>query len=255
MSKMMNLDGSRVNGAKPEVQLFVALSANKDQYYRLYLVALRAARQMGVNDQQLPDFLQYEQWSQLDLEELDDLRSLKHVDEARYQEIIEEDAVKLRAQKLRLGQVLSAAETTQIVQHRARIGQRAFRVDVLRNFDYTCGFCGMAPRSLSGNPLLVASHIKPWADSTNRERRDPHNGIAACPIHDAAFDKGLITVNGGLRVHRSRKLRQSILIDVGVEHNFGDSLADTLLVPPGTASPRGSYLSWHQQHVYQDTLP
>ena len=43
--------------------------------------------------------------------------------------------------------------------------------------------------------LLIASHIKPWRDSTPAERLDARNGIAACPIHDAASDTGLLTVN------------------------------------------------------------
>ena len=49
--------------------------------------------------------------------------------------------------------------------------------------------------------MLLAGHIKPWKDSSSRERLDPRNGLAACPAHDAAFDKGMITVNGGLHIH------------------------------------------------------
>ena len=33
------------------------------------------------------------------------------------------------------------------------------------------------------------------------------NGVAACGVHDAAFDTGLITVNGGLRVHKAHRLK------------------------------------------------
>ncbi len=48
---------------------------------------------------------------------------------------------------------------------------------------------------------LLAGHIKPWRDSGRAERLDPRNGLAACPAHDVAFDTGMITVNGGLRIH------------------------------------------------------
>lgn len=46
-----------------------------------------------------------------------------------------------------------------------------------------------------------ASHTKPGKDSNPTERLDPRNGPAACPAHDVAFDAGLLTVNGGLRIH------------------------------------------------------
>lgn len=249
ISKMMNLDGSRVNGAKYEVQFFMEMGADVARFLDIYGTVLRAARQMGIGARRLPDFLRLEQvtdYSQLGLENFED---------SRLAETIEQEAAQLRAAKLRHNQVLSDAETTRIVEHRARVGHRAFATEVLRRFDYTCGFCGMAPHSLRDNRLLVASHIKPWADSNNRERRDPRNGVAACPTHDAAFDKGLITVNGGLRVHRSRRLRASLQHDEGVEHNFGESLREALVLPPGIEQPRPAYLRWHHEHIYQDSPP
>ena len=248
-SKMMNLDGSRVNGAKYEVQFFMEMGTDFARYLDLYLTALRAARHMGIGTRRLPDFLRLERvtdYPRLGLADLAD---------SRFDEMIEQEAAQLRAAKLRHNQELSSAETTRIVQHRARVGHKAFATEVLRRFDSTCGFCGMAPRSLQGNRLIIASHIKPWADSSNRERRDPRNGVAACPTHDAAFDKGLITVNGGLRVHRSQRLRASVQRDKGVEHNFGESLREALIVPSGVDPPRDAYLRWHHEHVYQDSLP
>ena len=210
---------------------------------------MHTARHMGIGARRLPDFLRLEQVTDYSLLGLEDF------EDSRLAETIEQEAAQLRAAKLRHNQVLSDAETTRIVEHRARVGHRAFATEVLRRFDYTCGFCGMAPHSLRDNRLLVASHIKPWADSNNRERRDPRNGVAACPTHDAAFDKGLITVNGGLRVHRSRRLRASLQHDEGVEHNFGESLREALVLPQGIEQPRRSYLRWHHEHIYQDSLP
>ncbi len=247
-SKMMNLDGSRANGAKYEVQFFMEMGADLARFFGLYATALQAARHMGINARRLPDFLRLEQVTEYPLIGLDDLA------DSRFDETIEKEAAQLRAAKLQHNQELSAAETTRIVEHRARVGHRAFATEVLRRFDFTCGFCGMAPHSLRGNRLIVASHIKPWADSSNRERRDPRNGIAACPTHDAAFDRGLITVNGGLRVHRSRGLRASIEADTGIEHNFGESLRDALIVPSGVEPPRKTYLRWHHEHIYRDSL-
>ena len=248
-SKMMNLDGSRVNGAKYEVQFFMEMGTDFARFLDLYSTALRAARHMGIGARQLPDFLRLEESTDYSV------LGLADVADSKFDELIEQEAAQLRAAKLRHNQELSSADTTRIVQHRARVGHKAFATEVLRRFDSTCGFCGMAPRSLQGNRLIIASHIKPWADSSNRERRDPRNGVAACPTHDAAFDKGLITVNGGLRVHRSQRLRASVERDEGVEHNFGESLRESLIVPSGVEPPRDAYLRWHHEHVYQDSLP
>ena len=248
-SKMMNLDGSRVKGAKYEVQFFMTMGTDVVRFLDLYGTALRAARRTGIGARRLPDFLRMEQTTDYSLLGLEDLA------DSQFEEMIEQEAAQLRAAKLRHNQELSAAETTRIVEHRARVGHRAFATEVLRRFDYTCGFCGMASRSLRGHRLIVASHVKPWAASSNRERRDPRNGVAVCPTHDAAFDRGLITVNGGLRVHRSRRLRASIETDAGVEHNFGESLRDALIVPSGVEPPRSAYLRWHREHIYRDSLP
>lgn len=246
-SKMMNLNGSRVNGAKHEVQFFMEMGNDVTRHIDLYRTALRGARGKGIGEGRLPDFLRLSETTDYSLLGLDGVSGF------RYEEL-EREAARLRAAKLKHHQVLSAAETTRIVEHRARVGHTAFANEVVRRFGGTCGFCGMAPRSLRGNRLIVASHIKPWADSNNRERRDPRNGVAACPTHDAAFDRGLITVNGGLRVHRSRRLRKSVEIDTGVEHNFGRTLNEVLALPSDIEPPHPTYLRWHHERIFQDTL-
>ena len=135
-----------------------------------------------------------------------------------------------------------------------RLGQHRFATQVLDQYARTCAFCGFSPKSIPRNRLLVASHIKPWAVSNDTERLDPHNGVAACPTHDAAFDTGLITINGGLRVHRAPSLKRSAASDAEVDRYFGDALAATLIVPDGADGPGRPYLEWHHQHVYQGQL-
>lgn len=41
--------------------------------------------------------------------------------------------------------------------------------------------------------LLIASHIKPWAKSTNFEKTDPKNGFMLTPTYDKLFDRGFIS--------------------------------------------------------------
>jgi hypothetical protein len=71
-----------------------------------------------------------------------------------------------------------------------RIGQDVFR-DAL--MVYWGGRCPMTGISEPG--LLRASHIVPWADCTDAQRLDVHNGLLLSALWDAAFDKGLLSFN------------------------------------------------------------
>src|SRR5207344_3178775 len=91
-------------------------------------------------------------------------------------------------------------QTERILLAAARVGQHLFALNVLANCGGRCVFCGLSPGSFGAKRMLVAGHIKPWKASTSAERMDLRNGLAACPSHDVAFDTGLLTVNGGLRI-------------------------------------------------------
>lgn len=58
-----------------------------------------------------------------------------------------------------------------------RVGQASFRDKVLRLWGNKCAITG-------ATIFLTAGHIKPWKDSTDRERLDPYNGIALSPVYD-----------------------------------------------------------------------
>lgn len=242
-NKMMNLDGSRVNAGAHEWKFFTEMAADPGQFLRLYNTTLLGARDMGIGVKRLPDFLSLDGVQNFDLLGQDELsqRTLDTV-------------LEVRAAKKRVRLLAGDDETTRMVEHEIRVGQHRFAKSVLDNFDHTCGFCGFEPRSLPGNKLLVASHIKPWADCDDRERLDPLNGVAACPTHDAAFDSGLITVNGGLRVHRAPELESSVRTDPGVDQYFGPALKPTLYVPERGQAPSDPYLSWHQDRIFQGTI-
>lgn len=69
----------------------------------------------------------------------------------------------------------------------ARIGQGRYRHDLIGLWEQ-CALTGY-----SDTRLLVASHIKPWRQSDNKERLDPFNGLLLLPNLDKAFDLGYIT--------------------------------------------------------------
>lgn len=68
-----------------------------------------------------------------------------------------------------------------------RIGQNVFR-DAL--MDYWGGRCPLT--GITEPALLRASHIVPWADCSDQQRLDVHNGLLLSALWDAAFDKGLV---------------------------------------------------------------
>lgn len=78
-------------------------------------------------------------------------------------------------------------ETQRIQLTKARVGQGLFRNRVMLR-DQCCRVTGVSdPR------LLIASHIKPWKESTNGERLDGNNGILLSPHFDRLFDAHLIS--------------------------------------------------------------
>jgi predicted restriction endonuclease len=69
---------------------------------------------------------------------------------------------------------------------RARRGQGLFKQRVME-IEQRCRITGVE------NPVhLVASHCKPWRDSSNEERLDGENGLLLTPSIDHLFDRGFI---------------------------------------------------------------
>jgi len=69
----------------------------------------------------------------------------------------------------------------------ARRGQGKFRKRV-EFFEGSCRVTGV-----TSSKLLIASHIKPWAISSNEERLNGHNGLFLSPHIDKLFDTGLMS--------------------------------------------------------------
>jgi hypothetical protein len=85
-----------------------------------------------------------------------------------------------------------------------RIGQDVFR-DAL--IDYWGGRCPVT--GITEPELLRASHIVPWADCTDAQRLDVHNGLLLSALWDAAFDRGLISFTDDGTVLASPRLGQA----------------------------------------------
>lgn len=71
----------------------------------------------------------------------------------------------------------------------ARQGQGKYRERLLEE----CHYCPFT--LVNDERLLIASHIKPWVKSNEKEKIDPKNGFALTPTYDKLFDQGYITFN------------------------------------------------------------
>jgi putative restriction endonuclease len=189
--------------------LFASLATEPTLYRALYKDILATARTLSIGEEILPDFLGAlsEDTQVGDLLGQDDLPNSINVLLTG-----EENTMKALDHAFDLGDRL----TEKLVERKIRLAQHRFAVDVIQNCGRSCVFCGFAPRTLPDQSgLLRASQIKPWAVSDHRERLDVRNGLAACPTHDAAFDGGYLTVNGGYRIYRASALEDSVTKDAG----------------------------------------
>ncbi len=127
---------------------------------------------------------------------------------------------------------------------KARRGQQFFRQIVLNSYDVRCCISGInVPR------LLVASHIKPWGKFP-AERLNPRNGLCLSSLHDAAFDAGLITLDGSLKVVLSSRLRK-FFPQPALEQNFVPFEGQPIRLPEKLAEPDAEFLRYHREELFQ----
>lgn len=238
-NKMMNLSFDREHGGKVEPELFLTLSTSQDLFLSIHRTILAAARQLGLDESAVPDLV--------GIESPTPLLGQEELGVAEIGFAVE--SVRDFTETARLRLMFGEPVTERFVEQRVRLGQHRFASAVLQDYEHRCGFCGFSPTGLGAKGMLIASHVKPWAECEERERLDPRNGIAACPMHDKAFDAGLLTVNGGFRIHRARGLEAKLSDRVTDQFFGGAVLGERLLVGRGQG-PRRAYLEYHKQHVF-----
>ncbi|ORL74639.1 HNH endonuclease [Prescottella equi] len=245
LAKMANLDGTRMNGGRLELEVSARMSSDSELLRDVYQRILRSARSEGIGTDVLPDFLQ--------LEEGEDLVLLGQ-EELVASEV--ESALQSQLEKwARESSDVPPEVTQKLLMSAARIGQHRFAGQVLANHGHRCVFCGLSGY-IGGSKrprLLTASHIKPWKCSSNRERLDFRNGLSACPTHDVAFDTGLVTVGADLTIARTPGLDREMEIEPPLRLALGSPpLAPKLLLPDAAERPDIAYLEWHRSEVFVD---
>ena len=165
------------------------------------------------------------------------LRRLFAAGENAELEVLPREGVRLRKR-----QPVGPTETAATVKQRR--GQEYFREAVLNNFGGRCGVTALAFRD-----LLVASHILPWGTHP-AERLNVRNGLCLSRLHDAAFDRGLISFDERLRLVLSPTLKAE-LSQRTVAENFGAYSGEPLHLPPDAALPELAFLAEHRTRVFR----
>jgi putative restriction endonuclease len=164
------------------------------------------------------------------------LRKLFGADETSELEILTREGVRVR-KRPPTGPTEAAATVKQ------RRGQEYFREAVLNNFAGRCGVTGLPVRD-----LLVASHILPWGTHP-AERLNVRNGLCLSRLHDAAFDRGLISFDDRLRLLLSPRLKAE-LSHRAVAENFGAYSGEPILLPDDAAFPESAFLAEHRKRIF-----
>lgn len=252
LSKIANLEGGLSHGGAHDMTVASHWWNDVPGYSDVYIAIISAARTLGIGPNEVPDFLHL-----VDLSAEPPIiarsrqpphlapRTLTELEAPTANEIVEV------AKKV---PDWTPTQSEAFVVARTRVGQQRFAQQVLTNFHHSCALCGLSPHVIeppANYQLLVASHIKPWRDANTAERLDPSNGIAACPLHDAAFDQGLITFDESLRITISARLTSAIKRNLQFARFFTPpGMADHLLLPVGTTAPSPKYVNWHREHVF-----
>jgi len=117
---------------------------------------------------------------------------------------------------------------------KARLGQGAFRQDLIYKWK------GCSVTGINDYALLIASHVKPWRDSNNRERLDAENGLLLVPNLDKCFDKGYVSFDdyGKILMWSQKK---DVFEQLGVNEK---------MKLRSTTSELKSYMIYHRENVF-----
>jgi len=158
-----------------------------------------------------------------------------HASEAEKEDDTAEKEAEEEEKKIRSDTTITETEKEQLCK--SRRGQSLFRKR-LEDIEDMCRITGV-----SAKQHLIASHIKPWAKCTNKERLDGENGLLLAPHVDHLFDKGYISFEDDGNMLLSPSLSTSILEHWGInsESSVGEFTTE-----------QQKYLSYHRQFVFKN---
>ncbi len=125
-----------------------------------------------------------------------------------------------------------------------RVNQSFFRKAVLTSYGGACCITG-----LSTSALLIASHIKPWNESNENEKTNPHNGICLNALHDKAFDRGFLTITPDYKIHISSCI--SDICDGQSVNEYFAKYDGTEICVPEKFAPAKKFLEYHNDVIFE----
>ncbi len=128
-------------------------------------------------------------------------------------------------------------ETEKQALIKARRGQGLFRQKVSR----LERFCRVT--RVDRPEHLIASHIKPWRESDNRERLFEGNGLLLTPTIDHLFDRGFISFENSGELLISPVAHEDSMNKMGI-------ITDRVVNVGGFAEPQREFLEFHRTKVF-----
>lgn len=138
-------------------------------------------------------------------------------------------------EKIKNDDQIPETERMEIIQ--SRVGQGSFRKSLFDKYHGRCIITG-----INHPKLLVASHIKPWVVSSNKERLSVDNGLLLSATYDRLFDSGLITFD--------RKGKIFLSSFIGEENIKRLNLSNGLQFDLGVSGNMGEYLDYHNDVLF-----
>ena len=131
---------------------------------------------------------------------------------------------------------ISVKEKEKLIK--ARIGQGEYRNKLLEE----CPYCPFT--MVNDERLLIASHIKPWVKSNDKEKIDPKNGFMFTPTYDKLFDRGFITFENDKTLKVSPWLSPMNQKRLGI---YNGMLIEKLSLD----DKREKYLKYHRENIFK----
>jgi putative restriction endonuclease len=131
---------------------------------------------------------------------------------------------------------------------KTRVNQNIFRTVILATYNNKCCITG-----ISNPELLIASHIIPWSKD-EKNRMNPMNGLALNPLHDKAFEVGLITIDADTYKVRVSPTFKKKKVPHSIQINFLDYEGQEILLPDKFLPDR-EFLKVHNRLRFSQNKP
>ncbi len=141
-------------------------------------------------------------------------------------------------QENRINQAPDLSQKTKTSLITSRIGQGDYRRKLLEE----CPFCPFT--MVSDERLLVASHIKPWVLSNDKEKVDPKNGFLFTPTFDRLFDRGFISFEDDKTLMVSPWISPMNQKRLGI---YNGKIIEKLPLD----EKRRAYLAFHREYIFK----